>query len=230
MEKLSRVKTTPSMSDHVASTLRDAITSLQLAPGSPIVEATVAKQLGVSTTPVREAFHRLAKDGLVVLNRYRGATVVSMSREDVDEIFQLREVLEPLAVRLAVPNFTQADVTLMRDLLQRAGHAISQKDLSELSHCNREFHGMFMARNGNERLQSILQNLQDQNRIIAILAWQNRGYQTREHEEHLTIFDAVQRGDAERAADLTYHHVRRFGQSIVSTWVEYEAPLVPTNE
>ncbi len=227
MENLVPVKANPSMSDYVADTLRDAITSLRLVPGSPIVEATVARQLGVSTTPVREAFHRLAKDGLVVLSRYRGAIVVKMSARDVGEIYQLRQVLEPLTVRLAVPHFTADDVAAMGALLERAGRAIVDRDLNELSRCNREFHGMFMARSGNNRLRSILENLQDQNRIIALLAWRNRGYQTLEHEEHSAIFAAVQSGDSESAAAATHHHVTRFGRAIVEAWIEFEGNPSP---
>jgi DNA-binding GntR family transcriptional regulator len=222
MEKLAPVQAAPSMSDHVEATLREAITSLKLAPGSPIVEATVARQLGVSTTPVREALHRLARDWLVVLSRYRGANVVEMSATDVEEIYQLREVLEPLAVRLAVANFTADDIVAMGKLLEQAGRAIAERHMDELSRCNREFHGLFFTHCRNQRLRSLLQNLQDQNRIIALLAWRNRGFQTREHDEHLAIFAAVQTGDADSAADCAYRHVRRFGRAIVEAWPAFE--------
>jgi DNA-binding GntR family transcriptional regulator len=223
VDKLLPVKSTPSMSDHVAATLREAITSLQLAPGSPIVEATVARQLGVSTTPVREALQRLAKEGLVVLSRHRGANVVTMTADDVAEIFQLREVLEPLAVRLAVPQLSADDIIKTEELLTQAGQAIVDQDWSSLSHCNREFHGIFIARCGNERLRSILENLQYQNRIIALLAWQNRGYQSREHDEHMDILLAVQERDPERAAASAHQHVMRFGRSIIDAWAAMEA-------
>jgi DNA-binding GntR family transcriptional regulator len=222
MEKLRPVNAAPSLTDYVASTLRDAITSLQLAPGTPIVEASLARQLGVSTTPVREALHRLAKDGLVVLNRFRGATVVTMSAQDVVEISQLREVLEPLTVRLAVPHFTEDDIAGVAALLRQSGEAIARQDWAELSRRNRDFHGSFFSRCGNERLRSILENLQDQNRIIALLTWHNRGHQSQEHEEHLAILDALQRRDAEGAAACAYRHVRRFGQSIVEAWSGFE--------
>lgn len=214
MDELRPVSAAPSMSDHVFESLREAITSLKLPPGSPVVEATVARQLGVSTTPVREALQRLARDGLLVLNRYRGAQVIEMSSEDVREIYQLREALEPLAVRLAVPNFTPADIAEVEALLRESAESIANSDWERLSNCNREFHGMFIARCGNERLQSVLQNLQDQNRIIALLTWYNRGYQTIEHDEHLAILDAVKAGDAERAAEGAYRHIQRFGAAI----------------
>ncbi|MGH2560529.1 MAG: GntR family transcriptional regulator [Thermomicrobiales bacterium] len=223
MDGLRRFDAAPSMTDRVAASLREAITSLQLTPGSPIVEATVARQLGVSTTPVREALHRLAKDGLVVLNRHRGASVVTMSTHDIDEIYQMREALEPLAVRLSVPHFTEAEIAAMGALLNDAGEAIIRHDWDALSHCNREYHGMFIARCGNDRLRSVLENLQDQNRIIALLTWHNRGYQAREHEEHLAILEEVRRRDAEAAASSALQHLTRFGQSIVEAWSGFSA-------
>jgi DNA-binding GntR family transcriptional regulator len=228
MEELLPVSAAPSMSDHVSESLREAITSLKLPPGSPVVEATVARQLGVSTTPVREAFQRLARDGLLVLNRYRGAYVIKMSADDVREIYQLREALEPLAVRLSVPNFTAEAIGKMEALLQDAAQSIAADDWKRLSNCNREFHGMFIARCNNERLRSVLQNLQDQNRIIALLTWHSRGYRTIEHEEHLAILEAVKAGDADAAAESAHRHIQRFGTAINDAFASGEISLEAT--
>lgn len=211
----------PSRADWVASNLREAIVSLDMPPGQAIVEADVARQFGVSTTPVREALQRLANDGLVVLSRYRGATVVNLVERDVREIYQLREVLEPVAVRLAVPHITDAEVAAMDLLMEEAAHAMTLGDLDRLSRCNRRFHGMFIASCGNERLQQVLENLQEQNRIIALIAWQNHGHDVREQEEHRAILEAVRRRDSEAAGECVRRHILRFGQSIIGAWTGY---------
>jgi DNA-binding GntR family transcriptional regulator len=223
MKRLDPFEAEPSMAERVAASLREAITSLDLRPGEAIVEGNVARQLGVSTTPVREALHRLAKDGLVVLNRYRGARVANMTARDVREIFQLREVLEPLAAELALPRFTDADLAVMHERIEGAAHAMARSDWGELSRCNRRFHGMFIARCGNERLRHTLENLQDQNRIIALLTWEKRGHETQEHEEHLAVLDAVQQRKAELAAARLRQHIVRFGQSIFDLWSDDSA-------
>jgi DNA-binding GntR family transcriptional regulator len=126
-------------------------------------------------------------------------------------------------VRLAVPHFTEEDIAAVAALLRRSAEAIARQDWAELSRHNRDFHGAFFSRCGNDRLRSILENLQDQNRIIALLTWHNRGHQSREHEEHLAILAALQRRDADEAAACAYRHVRRFGQSSVEAWNGFEA-------
>lgn len=230
MSQFRPFDTAPSLTDRVAASLREAITSLELAPGAAIVEATIARQLGVSTTPVREALHRLAKDGLVALNPYRGATVVNLTVEDVQEIYQLREVLEPLAIKLATPRLTERDIAAMQTLLDEAAAAIVEHDQQELSLYNRRFHGMFIAQCGNDRLRQMLENLQELNRIIALRTWRHRGYDEREQAEHLAILDAVQRRDGNGAAERVRLHIVRFGQSIVSVWDEESSELTTREE
>src|SRR5665811_1600919 len=101
MVSLTPIAASTLTTDRVYASLKEAIVSLHLRPGESIVEATIARQLGVSTTPVREALQRLAQEDLVVLSRYRGAAVRETTETDIREIFELREILEPQAVRLA---------------------------------------------------------------------------------------------------------------------------------
>jgi DNA-binding GntR family transcriptional regulator len=220
MDKM-RTFDAPSRADWVYSNLREAIVSLAILPGEAIVEADVASRFGVSTTPVREALQRLAKDGFIVLSRYRGATVVKLDQHDVQEIYQLREVLEPLAVRLAVPQLTDADLSAMSVLLEEATHALTLDDWDQLSRLNRQFHGMFIANCGNQRLRQVLENLQEQNRIIALLTWKNRGHDLQEHQEHRAILHAVLQRDGKAAAESLRQHIVRFGSSMLSDWPGY---------
>src|SRR5688500_15792649 len=189
-----------SRSDRVYLRLKEAITSVSLRPGSSLGEAEVARQLGVSTTPVREALQRLGQDGLIVLSRYRGATVAEMTTTDVREIYELREAFEPMAARLGVPILTAADFAQMREAIARASAAIGRNDWQELSHWNRTFHGALIHCCQNSRLRRVLETLQDQNRIIALLTWEGRGYDTQEHAEHTAILEAAAARDADLAA------------------------------
>jgi DNA-binding GntR family transcriptional regulator len=213
----------PSRSDHVYVQLKDAITSVALRPGSSLVEAEVARQLGVSTTPVREALQRLGQDGLVVLSRYRGATVAEITETDVREIYELREAFEPIAATLAVPVLTEDDFAEMRNAIAHASSAISGGDWRELSHWNRTFHGTLIRRCQNSRLRRVLETLQDQNRIIALLTWEGRGYDEQEHDEHAAILEAAYQRQPELAAEHLRHHIARFGREVVRIWVERSA-------
>jgi len=207
-----------SRSERVYLQLKEAITSVSLRPGSSLGEAEVARQLGVSTTPVREALQRLRQDGLVVLSRYRGATVAEITETDVREIYELREAFEPMAATLAVPVLTEEDIAEMRSAIAHASSAITRGEWRELSHWNRTFHGTLIHRCQNRRLRRVLETLQDQNRIIALLTWEGRGYDEQEHDEHTMILEAASRREPDLAAEHLRHHIARFGRDVVRMW------------
>lgn len=218
MTQLTPLERAPSVAERVYDSLKSAITSLALRPGEPIVEARVARQLSVSTTPVREALQRLAQEDLVVLGRYRGASVVHMTERDVREIYQIRATLEPLAARLAVPALTDLDLAGMEESIHHASLAITRREWEELSYWNRRFHGTFIRQCDNARLRRILENLQDHNRLIALLTWEDRGYDEHEHEEHLAILEAAVQRKADLTEERVHQHIARFGKAVIEIW------------
>jgi DNA-binding GntR family transcriptional regulator len=125
-----------------------------------------------------------------------------------------------MATRLAVPVLTEADVAEMRRILDRAASQIAQGELRELSQLNRAFHGILIRRCENGRLRRVLETLQDQNRIIALLTWEGSGYDDLEHDEHMAIFTAASRGEADLAAEQHGRHIARFGRKVLRIWEE----------
>jgi DNA-binding transcriptional regulator YhcF (GntR family) len=103
------------VTDWVYEELKSAIVDLRLAPGDPLREATLAEQLGVSKTPIREALTRLEQEGLVETTSFKGAVVSGYSRQDLIEIYELRELLENAAARAAAESMSDED----RDRLRR---------------------------------------------------------------------------------------------------------------
>ncbi len=99
------------VTDWVYEELKSAIVDLRLAPGEPLREATLADRLGVSKTPIREALTRLEQEGLVETTSFKGAVVTRYSRQDLVEIYELRELLENAAVRAAAQSMTAQDLT-----------------------------------------------------------------------------------------------------------------------
>ena len=99
--KFSRMRTGSTLTERVYSSVKEAILSLNLKPGSPLVEDELAGQLGTSKTPVRDALLALERDGLVTKIPYKGTYVSELTEDDAVEIFQLRSALEGLASRLA---------------------------------------------------------------------------------------------------------------------------------
>ena len=108
------------VTDWAYEEIRDAIIGLRLQPGDSLREAALAERLGVSKTPVREALGRLEKEGLVETTSFKGAVVSSYSREDLIEIYELRELLEGAAARTAADRSSTETVDRLRDIVERS--------------------------------------------------------------------------------------------------------------
>ncbi|TAM74399.1 GntR family transcriptional regulator [bacterium] len=198
------------LADRIFEAIHRAILSLELEPGTALVERELAQRFGVSKSPVRDALQRLAGEGLVSQSPHRGMTVIEVDRELADEIYELREVLEEMAVRLATPILTPADVSAARAVLDRAQESIDGHDLARAAALNREFHGIFCRRSANRPLEDALSRLQDRVRIISVLSWRQRPSMREEHEQHAQILQAAAAGDAKRASSLMREHIHAF--------------------
>jgi len=131
-------------------------------PGYRLVERTVAEELGVSRTPVRAALERLFSEGLVKLIPNRGAVVVNLSLEDAIEILQMREALEVLACKLAVPRLTDEALEQLRAILVEMKKAVHDNDLYRYSDLNGVFHRIIVDATGSRRLAEMLDLLKTQ--------------------------------------------------------------------
>lgn len=183
--------------------LRNKILTGELAPGAPLIQATLAKDLGVSMTPVREALRDLATEGLVTLLPHKGAAVTSLDLDDAKEIHTIRLKLEPDATRLAVDN-----VTL--DVLNQAEELYA--DMSGTSDhrwvvCNREFHKLLLSPAPAPRLVGILSSLLEAAALYVPLAITHR-VGPDPQVEHRAILDAYLRRDPEAAAKAVADHIQ----------------------
>jgi DNA-binding GntR family transcriptional regulator len=191
----------------VAEAIRRAILAGQFRPGERLVERDLAAQLHVSKTPVREALKALARSGLVTTHAYRGTEVRAVTRELVEQIYQLRALLEPEAVRQAVPRHTDASLDEMREALAAAAPAGERGDLVELTLANRRFHELLYGPCANTLLRSLLDDLRDQVALISVAGWRQRHTWSTEANEHRGILEAVERRDADLAAERMHAHI-----------------------
>jgi DNA-binding GntR family transcriptional regulator len=190
----------------------------RLLPRQPLVEAELAAKYGMSKTPVREALLSLAREGLVEMSSFRGGRVRDFTADDAREIYELRELLEPFALRRAVPRLTDGDRRSLRDLLDKAQAAAEGGDRRELSRLNCAFHGSLVARCRNEKVIEILAHLQNQVRVMSLRLWNVRATHLREAEQHEAILTAVEAGQADRAAELLGEHISEFRERYVREW------------
>jgi DNA-binding GntR family transcriptional regulator len=214
----------PNLTDRIYEGIRHAIFSLELEPGSPLVERDLAARFGVSKTPVRDALRRLAGEGIVNQSPYRGTTVRVIDPDEADEIYALREVLEAMAVRLATPNLALADIEAARQCLDQSRAAMEQGDRPLVARINRDFHAIFSQRSGNRALDETLSNLQDRVRLITIVGWRYRPSMREDLAQHHAVLDAAVAGDAEVAGELMRQHIECFRMAYRAGWGDAHHP------
>lgn len=195
------------MREQVFEHLREEILSSRLAPGTELHEVGLAKSLGISRGPLREALGRLAADGLVTITPRRGAVVTKLTRTEFVEAYQVREALESLAIRLAVPRLTDADRGRLHVLTDEMVDLAKQGKVREFFEANRRFHQIFVHASGNGRLQEMYMQLINQMGRLMTKSHELRGGLEQSVAEHSAILEAVDAGDAERAAGLLAEHI-----------------------
>lgn len=207
---LGHIELAPSRADLVALAIEKAVLSGEFVPGERLVERDLAEALGVSKTPVREAFKMLARKGVLIAHPYRGVEVREIAPEDAVNIYQARILLEPEAVRLATPVHDSRSLAVCQAALLDAAAATGSENLADLSLANRRFHAGLYAPCPNPLLRMMLDDLQDQVGMISVASWRRRATWEGEAEEHGAILDAVRTGQCDTAARLLHRHIERF--------------------
>ncbi|MFB7503071.1 GntR family transcriptional regulator [Streptomyces broussonetiae] len=197
----------PSRTQFVLDAIKHRILTGQLTPGQALVETELAAQFGVSKTPVREALKTLAGTGLVVMSQYKGVTVRMVDADMAREVYDVRLLLEPEALRRAVR--TGAPLDAARDALTRADAA---PDAAERSLANREFHRALYLPCGNPLLGRMLDEVRDQAALVSAVAWATDPSWDREAAEHREILRLALDGDADGAAHALHAHIASFVQ------------------
>lgn len=199
----------------VADILRDRILEGKLTPGQRLVERTLASELGVSRIPVRDALNILRGEGFVTAFPNRGMLVTPMSRQDIEELFEVREALEVLAARRATENATPEELDRLAEALARSEEAAARSDARAVGRCNQDFHDLLTASAHNTLLTSLMVPLEGrlhwllrQNDDPALL-----------HTEHVELLKAIRSGDPELAAQRALSHVCTSRK----IWLELEA-------
>ncbi|MFE3182953.1 GntR family transcriptional regulator [Streptomyces violascens] len=195
----------PSRTQFVLDAIRHAILTGTLSPGQALVETELAAQFGVSKTPVREALKTLAGTGLVVMSQYKGVAVRRVDADMAREVYDVRLLLEPEAVRRTVAR--EVPLQAAEEALDRAGRA---EDGAERALANREFHRALYLPCGNPLLTRVLDEVRDQAALVSAVAWAARPSWEREATEHREILRLALDGEADGAALALHDHIGSF--------------------
>jgi len=145
--------------DQIASALKDDILTGSLKGGDQLLEDSLKNEFGISRTPLREAFRVLEKEGLVEILPRKGTFVKRISRQDIEENFPVRAILEGLAARLAYPNLSNQDIEQMEEVFEYMKEAAQRKDFIDYAKYHFTFHETFINASNNENLIALLHNL-----------------------------------------------------------------------
>lgn len=209
----------PSRTEWAVGRLRQAILSGEVSPGERLSSSELAGRWSVSATPLREALQRLAADGLVEYVSQRGARVSEASLKDVREVYELRLMLEPMALERSLHR---ADDGWRREVEEayarlRAELEGGTEDMMAFERVNRTFHQALLSRCDSAWLLRVVHMLADNCVRFRALSWWPRGGGEEVLREHEEIYEACLAGKIERAVGLASEHLRRTRDAILES-------------
>jgi DNA-binding GntR family transcriptional regulator len=212
----------PTRAGAVAERLRELIRSGELAPGTHLRQDEFAARFGVSTTPVREAFASLEREGLVRRHPHRGVVVFMPSVEELDELYEIRAVLEPLAAEIAAKNLSDDDLAALERIVIEMRNATPERFVE----LNDELHSRVYAAANRPRLREMIDGLREPaaNYISMNVDLYDQSYRNQAQAEHEALLAAFQSRAPKRAARAMREHLEHSGKHIVSLIEQSQAP------
>lgn len=190
----------------VYDSMKDMILSGSLEPGATIIENSLAGELGVSRTPVREALRALEHDDLIERTG-RGLRVKERSAEELYEIYDVRIILEPEAARAAAARRTELDVVRLKGALEVSTGNEDEADPNELASRNREFHRLVWRAAHNQALYDVLERLAMYVGRYPITTYHHPERRRTSRDEHEAVVNAIVAGDGDEAARVSREHI-----------------------
>lgn len=204
-----------SLRESVLQTLRQGILCGEIKPGERLMEIQLSEVMGVSRTPVREAIHKLEEEGLVIVERNKGATVAPITERDLIDVLEVREVLDELSVRLACANMTEQELAKLDENLEAFLRVMQTKNPEQITANDVEFHDIIYNSTGNKRLSQMMHHIQqDMYRYRLEYIRVDDDYNSI-YEEHRKITEAIKMHDAEQAEAAIRLHLEKQKQTIV---------------
>jgi DNA-binding GntR family transcriptional regulator len=202
----------PTRAGAVAERIRQLIKSGELPPGTRLRQAQVAERFGMSTTPVREAFVTLAREGLVRQDAHRGVVVFEPSVQELREVYEIRAVLEPLATELAAKELSEDDITAIERIVVQMRDA-KPKRYFEL---NGKLHRRIYAGARRPRLEEMIHSLRQAsaNCVAMNFGQYDQDYRDQVQEEHEAILEALRARAPKRAARAMRDHLERSARHV----------------
>jgi|ERR1700683_1567325 DNA-binding GntR family transcriptional regulator len=204
-----------SLTSAVADQLRDKIIRSEIPEGKQLNQGAIAAEFQVSRIPVREALRQLESEGLITIIQHRGAVVSSLSPDDIEELFEIRVLLECEVLKLSIPGLTQSDLARAEAILaEYEKELLRPEHISEWGRLNWEFHSALYSGTRSPHFMSIIRNVNNNAvRYTGLQLYLTREFE-RAKEEHRKLLELCQARDVIGACYLLQQHIKHAGQSL----------------
>lgn len=215
MKNVLKIEGYELLSKKVYRVLKTEIIKGSLKTGSKLFEGKIAEQMGISRTPVREALRELAAKGFIKITKNHGAIINNYSIEDIQEILQIRRVLEGLAARIVAKIIKEEEIKEAEKLVKQMGHLVNKCDVLTFGEIATKLHGLILNISGNKQLIRIYDNLNDLIYRFRIKSLSVPGRLKYSLAEHKNIVEALKKGDSDQADKLSQIHVENVLKNIL---------------
>lgn len=208
--------------DVVFNTLREAILKGDLKPGERLMELQLAAKLGVSRTPIREAIRMLEQEGLAVTMPRKGAEVAKMTLKDMEDVLEIRDALDELAVRIACQKISDEQLKQLEDMKELFEKSTQTGNVKKIAEADVTFHDVIYEATGNPKLVTLLNNLREQvyrYRVEYIKDPKNYPTLIAEHE---AILESLKNRDVKNAVEAMHVHVANQAEAVKTVIQEQE--------
>jgi DNA-binding GntR family transcriptional regulator len=199
------------LSSQVKEFIIQAILSGEFEPGTRVVESSLARRLGVSQAPVREAIRELTATGFLEAEPYKGTSVCRFSLQDLQEVYAVRSALEQVAARLAAPRVTEADIACFEGILDEMIDAARRHDLRRMTKLDNKFHETIVQLSGNKMLRRTFH-------LLLLGYWTTITVRLSKLDleelaaRHKDLLEALKSRDPEPAAAAMQRHIEELGK------------------
>jgi DNA-binding GntR family transcriptional regulator len=202
------------LGEHVFESLKQAIVRGKISAGEWLVESHIAETLGISRTPVREAFHKLEREGLIERQPRGGFTVLGLNRQDIEETFGIRSVLEGYAAYLAAIKHEAQELEMLEQKIEEFQEALDQKKMNLLPAINTQFHDLLYGLSKSPKLINMINGLRDQIYRYRQMILKESKFASASNLDHKRMLKHIRKRDAKEAERLVREHILR-GQEMV---------------
>lgn len=201
--------------DVVFNTLRQAILTGELKPGERLMEIHLADRLGVSRTPIREAIHKLEREGLVTIIPRRGAEVAQITEKSMNDVLEVRRALDALCVELACDRITEEGLENLKNACDNFEQCVKTKDSKKIAQADVALHDIIVQATGNQRLIQLVNNLSEQMYRYRFEYIKDSSQHKTLVEEHRIIYQSIMAKDKETAAAAARTHIDNQEKAII---------------